>query len=340
MSKESIDHEMCVYIFGDVFSGVCSNYTLRRTAIENENKYGKDAGETLKNNFYIDDMLESKQNEDKAITLMKDVKLMCQEGSFYLTKFASSSETVLQSIPENDRKMGVKNSELLGSLPEERALGVPWNVENKTLGFKVNLKGNPLTRRGVLSVLSSIYDPLDFGAPFLKGNQIIKRLCQLNLKWDEDIPDEISNEWVTWKESLPNLEMAYLRRCFKHLGCGKAVDCSLHHFSDACENGYGSANYIRLLNEKGRIHCSRVMGKASVALLKYISIPRMKLVAATLSVKQSALLRKGLQYPDMKEAFWTDSQAVLRYIANESRKIKIFETNRVEMIKEGSSPSQ
>ena len=113
MSKESIDHEMCVYIFGDVFSGVCSNYTLRRTAIENENKYGEDAGETLKNNFYIDDMLKSKQNEDKAITLIKDVKLMCQEGSFYLTKFASSSETVLQSIPENDRKMGVKNSESL-----------------------------------------------------------------------------------------------------------------------------------------------------------------------------------------------------------------------------------
>ena len=47
-----------------------------------------------------------------------------------------------------------------------------------------------------------------------------------------------------------------------------------------------------------------------------------------------------LQYPDMKEAFWTDSQAVLGYIANESRKFKIFVANRVEMIKEGSDPSQ
>ena len=42
----------------------------------------------------------------------------------------------------------------------------------------------------------------------------------------------------------------------------------------------------------------------------------------------------------MKEAFWTDSQAVLVYIANESRKFKIFVANTAEMIKEGSDPSQ
>ena len=180
MSKEIIDHEMCVHVFGGVSSGACSNYALRRTAIENENKYGKDAAEMLKNNFYVDDMLKLVENEDKAIGLMKGVKSMCQEGGFNLTKFTSKSKGVLQCIPEKDRKMGIKNSDLLGSLPEERALGVLWNVENDTLGFKVNLKEKPLTRRGVLSVLSSIYDPLGFGAPFLKGNRIIQKVCQLS----------------------------------------------------------------------------------------------------------------------------------------------------------------
>ena len=160
---------MCMHVFGGVFSEACSNYALRRTAIESENKYGKDAAEMLKNNFYIDDMLKSVENEDKAITLMK--------GGFNMTKFASSSKRVLQSIPEKDRKIGIKNSDLLGSLPKDRALGVLWNVENDTLGFKVNLKEKPLTRRGVLSVLSSIYDPLGFGAPFLlKGKQTIQKL--------------------------------------------------------------------------------------------------------------------------------------------------------------------
>ena len=78
--------------------------------------------------------------------------------------------------------------------------------------------------------------------------------------------------------------MVQLGRCFKPHGFGKVVDCSLHHFSNACENGYGQASYIRLVDDGGSIHNSLVMGKACVAPLKYISIPRMKLVAATLSI--------------------------------------------------------
>ena len=34
ISKEIIDHEMCVQVFGGVSSGACSNYALRRIAIE------------------------------------------------------------------------------------------------------------------------------------------------------------------------------------------------------------------------------------------------------------------------------------------------------------------
>ena len=264
MSKEIIDHEMCVHVFGGVSSGACSNYALRRTGTENENKYCRDAAQTLKYTFNVDDLLKSVENEAKAIRLTKDVKSMCQEGDFNLTKFASNSKRVLQYIPEKDRKMCVKNSDVLGSLPEERTLGVMWNVENDTLGLKVNLKGKLLKRRGVLSALSSIYDPLGFGAPFvLKGKQVIQKLCQLNLKWDEDIFDEVSNEWLTWKENLLNLEMVYLGRCFKSHGFGKVEDCSLHHFSDTCKNGYGQESYIRLASEKGRIHCSLEMGKSS-----------------------------------------------------------------------------
>ena len=177
----------------------------------------------------------------------------------------------------------------------------------------------------MLSVLSSIYDPLGFGAPFLlKGKQIIQKLCQLNLKWDEDIPDDISNKWLKWEKNLPNLETVHLDRCFKPHGFGKVVDCRLHHLSNACENGYSQASYVRLVDDGGRVHYSLVTGKDRVVPLKYISIRRMELVAATLSVKQSALLRKELQYPDMKEIFWTDSEAALGYIANEPRKFKIL----------------
>ena len=41
MSKEIIDHDMCVYVLGGVSSEACSNYALRRTAIENEKSMAK-----------------------------------------------------------------------------------------------------------------------------------------------------------------------------------------------------------------------------------------------------------------------------------------------------------
>ena len=81
------------------------------------------------------------------------------------------------------------------------------------------------------------------------------------------------------------------------------------------------------------------MGKARVAPLKYITIPRMELAAATLSVKISVMLRKEFQIPITREIFWTDSEAVLGYIRNQSRKFKVFVANRVEIIRENSHDS-
>ena len=80
--------------------------------------------------------------------------------------------------------------------------------------------------------------------------------------------------------------------------------------------------------------------KSRVAPLKYITMPRMKLVAATLSVKISALLKKELQINCDKEIFWTDSEVTLGYIRNESKKFKIFVANRIELIREHSEAEQ
>ena len=60
----------------------------------------------------------------------------------------------------------------------------------------------------------------------------------------------------------------------------------------------------------------------------------MELVATTLSVKISVLLRKKLQFLNVKETFWTDSEVVLGYIRNESRKFKVFVANRIDMIRD------
>ena len=66
----------------------------------------------------------------------------------------------------------------------------------------------------------------------------------------------------------------------------------------------------------------------------------MELVAATLSVKIPALLKRELQMNCDEEIFWTNSKVTLGCIRNESKKFKIFVAIRVELILEHSEAEQ
>ena len=54
---------------------------------------------TLKRNFYVDDMLKSKECSTSSMALISNVRKMCASGGFNLTKFSSSDKEVLESIP-------------------------------------------------------------------------------------------------------------------------------------------------------------------------------------------------------------------------------------------------
>ena len=181
---------MCVHVFVGTSSPGCCNYALRKTAVDNASDFNVGVAETLMKNFYIDDLLNSVESEDSAILLIQDVRKIHQHGGFNLTKFShhgrfnltkftSNRKGVLKSVPENHRKDGVKNRGLDGKLPEERALGICLDTEKDTFKFRIDLKEKPMTQRGMLSIVSSVYDTLGFVAPFiLKGKRLLQLLCQ------------------------------------------------------------------------------------------------------------------------------------------------------------------
>ena len=108
------------------------------------------------------------KNEEIAVTLIKDVKALYAEGRFHLTKFVSNSKHVLLSISEEDRRKVLHDQELrLGTLPTKKALGIHWDIKEDKLGFCINFKEKPSTKCGMLSMVSSIYDPLGLVSPFL-----------------------------------------------------------------------------------------------------------------------------------------------------------------------------
>ena len=74
----------------------------------------------------------------------------------------------------------IKN--LVGDIPSEQALGVLLNTETYNFGFKVTLKQKPMIRRRLLSIISSVYDPLDLAAPFILEERLLNQeLCRANL---------------------------------------------------------------------------------------------------------------------------------------------------------------
>ena len=107
---------------------------------------------------------------------------------------------VVESIPKAERATVVKNLDFGLKLPIiERALGVQWNVASDTFSFSITVKNRPATRRGLLSVISSVYDPLGFVAPFvLSAKVLLQDLCKRKLDWDDPIPDEDLKSWQTW----------------------------------------------------------------------------------------------------------------------------------------------
>ena len=96
------------------------------------------------------------------------------------------------------------------------------------------------------------------------------------------------------------------------------MNVSLHHFSDASELGYGQCygqcSHIRMVNETGGVHCRLLLGKSRLVPKKFVSLPRLELNAAVLSVKMACLLKKELKLEKIKQWFWTDSRVVIGYI--------------------------
>ena len=96
----------------------------------------------------------------------------------------------------------------------ERALGVQWCIERGSFQFRIILKDRPCTRRGILSTVSSIYDPLGFVAPMLlEGKKMLQELCLDRAEWDDPILEDIKARWERWRAELPSLEELSIPRC-------------------------------------------------------------------------------------------------------------------------------
>ena len=251
-----------------------------------------------------------------------------------MRKLVSNSRQVLAAIPVAERAAERRCVNIdKGCLPTGRALGVMWNAESDRFSIKVRLEPKQQTKRGVLSTLSLVYDPLGFVSPcILQAKLIFQSECKLSKEWDNELEDGNARKWKRWQADLPRLEEFEVERCVVPADFGTVKSHQLHHFCDASFDAYGTVSYLRSVSEGGIIHCALMLGKSKLAPLKPLTVPRLELLAAVLAVKVDNLLRHEVRLPLEKSVFWTDSTTVLQYIASSAGRFKPFVANRLNVI--------
>ncbi|XP_068205583.1 uncharacterized protein [Palaemon carinicauda] len=102
----------------------------------------------------------------------------------------------------------------------------------------------------------------------------------------------------------------------------------------------GVVAYLWFSDPWGNISCRFIMGKARVAPLKHVSVPRLELSAVVQAVRLGSTNLTMIDFWVDKVYYWTDSTTVLRYIRNDQDRYQTFVANRVSMIREGSDQKE
>ncbi|XP_026003932.1 uncharacterized protein LOC113009687 [Astatotilapia calliptera] len=337
-----VEYRMKVHVFGNSPSPAVAIFGLRKAAHLFDTQHYSEAKQFVQRHFYVDDGLKSLPTESEAIKLLKDTQELLAASNLRLHKIASNSPNVMKAFSTVDLASGLKDIDFNTEFPPmQRSLGVCWDIEGDTFTFRVSQAEKPYTKRGVLSTINSLFDPLGFAVPVsIKGRALLRELTKETCGWDETLPEGMFKEWSEWKNALKQLEQIRIPRpyCpFSFLGAKHREICV---FCDASTQAIAAVAYLKLTNKNGETEFAFIFGKAKLAPKPDLTIPRLELCASVLAVEVGELIRDEMDIQISNMRFFSDSKVVLGYIYNEARRFHVFVNNRVQRIRRATVPTQ
>ena len=115
----------------------------------------------------MDDLLKSVYSNSQAIALYRNWTELLKRGGFRLAKWISDSKEVIKNTPDSDVCKSVLNVRDSNYSSCQRVLGIQWKFKTDVFRFNITVKQKPFTRRRLLSVISTLFDPLGFAAPVI-----------------------------------------------------------------------------------------------------------------------------------------------------------------------------
>lgn len=281
IERPLITYRMKVHVFGNRSSPSVAMYGLRRIGDLAAESYGQEVKDFIVNDFYVDDGLKSCATTREAINILQKTKdAMKEYGGLRLHKFASNEKEVMEAFDSNDLSKNIVDLNFEKDVLTQSSLGLLWDLQTDTIRFKISSEDKPSTRRGVLSVVNRLYDPLGFIAPVvIQGKIILRKVVSNTSSWDEALPEHLLKEWEKWKNNLPDLENLRIPRVIVPKLC-EALRRELLVYCDASELAIAAVCYLKAKYSDGSSSQGFVLGKAKVAPVSGHTIPRLELCAA------------------------------------------------------------
>ena len=331
-------YQMDRLAFGDTSSPCEAIYVTRRAA-KDFGQGQEEAVRAINENLYVDDYLDSTETTEQAITKGRQVKEILANGDLHLKKWTSNVPEVASALGEEKKPEVDVVTNLVEHEPEKKILGVKWNTETDELTFAVvPVEHVTYTRRGLLSKLAGVFDPLGLASPFIiKAKILTQQLCLLGLDWDDPIPNSHLTKWNAWLHKLPELEKVSVPRCIQPKK-RNVTQSELHTFCDASEEAFAAVVYLRSIYDDDDIRCSFLMAKTKVAPKRALSVARLELQAAVLGARLADYVRKAMTRHIDRVFFWTDSKCVIGWIRSTAVWYKPFVAHRVGEIQTLTDP--
>ena len=154
-------YAMNVLTFRNKPAPAMAQIALQKTADEGES-INPEAARTIKDNTYMDGILDSVNTKEEAKKLTSDADRILEKGGFKVQGWLSNKDLNNRNTETNEVKVPQDET-------EAKVLGVWWNCKEDVLRYKFEIEAvkSYLTKREILRQIARIYDPIGFVSPFL-----------------------------------------------------------------------------------------------------------------------------------------------------------------------------
>ena len=328
-------YHFCTIQFGERPAGCAVTTCLRNTAKKYEPLSPK-AAETIANDAYVDDAITGEKDVEQAKQLIEDIKKITAPGGFIWKSFTITGDQV-------------KDQDILGENLGSKVLGIKWSPKDDTLVFKtvvnpsskrrgkktgddwniedIERESSQLTRRKLLRVVNSIFDPLGLLSPYTVLLKIGMKLAN-GYGWDEKLSEEVTETWSKLLRNLCNFKIECNRSILHDVSAYQSAE--IIGFADASKEAYACVIYTRFEVEPSNYKVNLLTAKTRVAPEMKISIPRLELLSALLLSRLMKTVQAAIKNIEFKKCYKiVDSSSTLGMINKTSTALQEFTGTRV-----------